>query len=55
VSFIEIFGALLLVAGSILVVGILWLFDTVTVAAASGPRLKEVDEIPAERDLDRAA
>ena len=44
-SLIQTLAALLLVAGSVLVVGTLWLLDTVSTAAASGPRTRETDDI----------
>jgi hypothetical protein len=57
VSLIQMLAALLLVAGSILVVGMLWLLDTVSTAAASGPRTREMDDVPNDNapDLRQAA
>jgi hypothetical protein len=56
VSLIQTLAALLLVAGSILVVGMLWLLDTVSTAAAAGPRTRETDEGSSDApDLRRAA
>jgi hypothetical protein len=56
VSLIQMLAALLLVAGSVLVVGTLWLLDTVSTAAASGPRTRETDEVSSDApDLRQAA
>jgi hypothetical protein len=57
VSLIQTLAALLLVAGSILVVGTLWLLDTVSTAAASGPRTRETDDLAQDDapDLRKAA
>ena len=54
-TLIQTLAALLLVAGSILVVGMLWLLDTVSTAAASGPRVRETDDAHDVADLRRAA
>jgi hypothetical protein len=51
---IQTLAALLLVAGSVLVVGALWLLDTVSTAAASGPRVREADD-EGVGDLQQAA
>jgi hypothetical protein len=57
VSLIQMLAALLLVAGSVLVVGMLWLLDTASTAVASGPRTRETDELANDdaSDLRQAA
>ncbi len=55
-SLLQTIAAVLLVFGSVLVVGMLWLLDTVSAAAVSGPRLREIEN-PEEAvsDLRQAA
>ena len=56
-SLIQTLAALLLVAGSVLVVGMLWLLDTASTAVASGPRTRETDDVSSDNapDLRKAA
>ena len=55
-SLLQTIAAVLLVFGSVLVVGMLWLLDTVSAAAVSGPRVREIETSDdAVADLRQAA